>query len=78
MAHRERRVRIQLEVPLSMVARADALHRARARSPEPVAPSNKQDLYLEALERGLAILEAGDDEVVTAVTRIDRRASKDG
>jgi len=78
MANGERMVRIQLEVPLSMVARADALHRARSRSPEPVGPMTKEDLYLEALARGLSTLEAGDEEIITAVTRIDRRASNDG
>lgn len=73
MSHGERMVRIQLEVPLSMVARADALHRARAHD----APGRRREaLYLEALDLGLRALETGEggeDAIITAVTRVDRR-----
>lgn len=59
MSHPERMVRIQLEVPLSLVARIDALDRGRR--PGDDAPG-KAALYLEALRRGIAALEAGEDE----------------
>lgn len=60
MSHPERMVRIQLEVPLSLVARVDALDRGRRSGRD--APPGKAALYLDALRRGLAALEAGADE----------------
>lgn len=61
MPNAERMVRIQLEIPLSLVARIDALHRA---APEAV---DKATMYLDALDRGVAALESGD--IITAVNR---------
>ncbi len=61
MPNAERMVRIQLEIPLSLVARIDALHRA---APEAV---DKAAMYLDALDRGIAALESGD--IITAVSR---------
>lgn len=55
MTEGERTVRIMLQVPLSLVARIDALHRGHGR------PSGTKDvIYLEALARGIAALEVGD------------------
>ncbi|MCB9544219.1 MAG: hypothetical protein R3F65_01405 [bacterium] len=59
MSHPERMVRIQLEVPLSLVARIDALDRGRRPGDE---PPGKAALYLDALRRGLTALEAGEAE----------------
>lgn len=74
MPNAERMVRIQLEIPLSLVARIDALHRAA-----PAADAaDKAALYLDAFDRGVAALESGD--VITAVSRPEARrdsASRD-
>lgn len=67
MPNAERMVRIQLEIPLSLVARIDALHRA---APEDV---DKATMYLDALDRGIAALESGD--IITAVSRAAPNAS---